>query len=201
MLALLATIAALPWLQGFEPAAVSDRPTRGVLDELAEWQPADEQCVSTAYGGLEVIADLAPAPGDERVLASFSQGLVVLDRDRNAIARAPGFTCEGSADGLEAIAVGDAWIGTPVIALAATAGGRNESTTWLTLYRVGDGGELVPVFTGEVERHVGRATRTGVVMLFPGGLVHRTPSGATSVWRYEPEAGLYLDRGSFGPSV
>ncbi|MGE5185007.1 MAG: hypothetical protein ACM31C_23220 [Acidobacteriota bacterium] len=201
MLSTLATIAALPWLQGFEPAAVTDRPTRGVLDELAEWQPAEDRCVAAAYGGLEVIADLTPAPGDERVLASFSQGLVVLDRDRHLISRAPGFTCQGSADELEAMAIGDAWIGEPVIALAATAGGHNESVTSLTLYRVGDAGALVPVFTGEVERHVGRATRTGIVMVFPGGLVYRAPNGTTSVWRYDEAAGRYVDRTVFGPVV
>jgi hypothetical protein len=201
MLSLLATIASLPWLQGFEPASVTDRPTRGVLDELAEWQPADDRCVATAYGGLEVVADLAPAPGDERVLASFSQGIVVLDRDRHALAQAPGFTCQGSADELEAIAVGEAWIGTPVIALAATTGGRNESSTWLTMYRIGDAGALVPVFSGEVEHHAGRSTRTGVVMVFPGGLVYRAPNGTTSVYRYEKDAGRYVDRGVFGPVV
>lgn len=201
MLTLLATIASLPWLQGFEPAAVADRPARGVLDELAEWQPADDKCVAAAYGGLELTADVTNAPGDERVLASFTQGIVVLDRDHHAIARAAGFTCQGSSDELEAIAVGDAWIGMPVIALAATSGGRNESSTWLTLYRVGDNGELAPVFAGEVEHHAGRATRTGVVMVFPGGLVYRAPDGKTSVYRYDQDAGRYLDRGAFGPAV
>jgi hypothetical protein len=193
MLTLLATIASLPWLQGFEPVAETDHATRGVVDELAEWQPADERCVASAYGGFELVA------GTERVLASFTQGLVVLDRDRHAIAHAPGFTCQGSADELVALAAGDAWIGTPLIAAAVTVGGKNESVTWLTLYRLGDDDELVPVFTGAVERHLGRTTRTGVVMVFPGGLVYRQPSGATSVWTYDHERGRYIDHGGSPP--
>jgi hypothetical protein len=192
MLTLLAAIAALPWLQGFEPTAVTERATRSVIDELSEWQPADERCVANAYGGLELFADLGGPTGEERVLASFTQGVVVLDRDRHAIARAPGFACEGSADELVAIAAGDAWIGTPLIAAAVTVGGRNENVTWLTLYRVGEHEELVPVFTAPVERHAGHTTRTGVVMVFPGGLVYRAPSGVFSVWRYDRETGRYL---------
>lgn len=199
MLTTLATIASLPWLQGFEPLAETDHATRGVVDELAEWEPADEHCVANAYGGLELAADLAPGPGDERVLASFSQGVVVLDRDRHAIAHAPGFTCQGSADELVALAAGDAWIGQMLIAAAVTVGGKNESVTWLTLYRLGDDDELVPVFTGAVERHRGHVTRTGIVMVFPGGLVYRQPSGATSVWTYDRDRGRYIDHGGSPP--
>jgi len=199
MLTLFATIASLPWLQGFEPVAVTDQATRGVVDELAEWQPADERCVANAYGGLELVANLAPSTGDERVLASFTQGVVVLDRDRHAIAHSPGFTCQGSADELVALAAGDAWIGTTLIAAAVTVGGKNESVTWLTLYRLGDDYELVPVFTGAVERHLGHTTRTGVVMMFPGGLVYRQPSGATSVWTYDHDRGRYVDHGGTPP--
>lgn len=178
-------LAVLPWLVGFQPIATTDHPDRAVIARLAEWHAADEDCVSTAYGGLALEA------GNRTVLASFSQGIVVLDDDRQVIAEAPGFECTGSQDELVGIAAGDAWIGTPVIALAATTGGRNESLTWLTLYRVGDHGQLLPVFTGEVEHHVGHATRTGTVTVIPGGLIYVDPEGGASLWFYDRHDGRY----------
>ncbi len=201
MLSLLATIAAMPWLQGFDAAATADRATRSAVDQLAEWQPADDHCAASAYGGLDLTADLTPAAGDEHVLASFTQGIVVLDRDRHLIARAPAFPCQGSADDVLALSVGDAWIGSPVLALAATTGGKNENVTWVTLYRVGDRGELVSMFTGAVERHQGHHTRTGIILLYPGGLLYQTPEGATQLWRFDPGQRRYINRGSFAPNA
>jgi hypothetical protein len=201
MLTLFATIAAMPWLQGFEPAAVADHPTRGVVDELAEWQPIDDQCVAGKYGGLELTSELAPAAGDERVLGSFAQGVVVLGADGHLIARSQAFTCQGSADELVSLAAGDAWIGSPVLALAATSGGKNENTTWLTLYRVAGKGELAPIWSGEVEHHQGHVTTSAVVLVYPGGLLYQSPSGVTQIWRFDPDQHRYINRGAFGPSV
>lgn len=199
MMLLLASLAALPWLQGFEPAASSDHGSAQVEQQLASFdEDSTAPCVSSAYGGLELTADVAPAEGDETVLASFTHGLVVLGADHHLVARAPGFTCQGSADDLIAVAAGDAMIGTPVIALAASSGGHNESITWLTLYRVGEAGKLVPVFTGMVERHLEHATRTGVVMLFPGGLIYRPPVGNTQIWLYDRDAGHYIEQMALG---
>jgi hypothetical protein len=198
----LAPLAALPWLQGFfTPAASSEGSSHDVVAELAEWQVPDENCVGAAYGGLSLVADLTAAPGDERVLASYTQGVIVLDAHRQLIARAPGNECEGSADELVAIAAGDGAIGVPLVALAATSGGRNESLTWMTLYRVGDAGQLTPVFVGEVERHVSRTTRTGTVTLIPGGLIHRNPTGFTSLWTYDGELGRYVEQFTTRPST
>lgn len=193
MSAVLIALAALPWLQGFVPAASTDHATAEVVRELAEWQPEDEACVASAYGGLQLSSELQPGAGDDTVLASYTQGIVVLDRDHHAIARAPGFTCRGSADELIGLAAGDAGIATPVLALAATSGGHNESFTWLTLYRV-DGAQLVPAFTGVVERHEGHTTQTGTILLFPGGLVYRPPGGTTSVWLYDAATGRYVQQ-------
>ena len=199
MFAVLSTIVALPWLSGFEPVAVTDESARDVQAELAEWQgAADERCVATAYGGLRLTADVAPALGDETVLASYTQGLLVVGHDGQALARAPGFDCYGSADELVALAAGDAGLAMPVIALAATSGGRAENATWLALYRVGDNGELAPIFSAIVERHAGHQTRTGVVMLFPGGLVYRSPDGGSSLWLYERDAGRYVEQMALG---
>lgn len=201
MLAVLVPLVAMPWLAGFDATAVADRPSPEVGETLAAWSALDPACVDTAYGGLTLDADVAPAPGTETVLASFSQGIAVLDQGGRLVARAPGVACAGSADELIAIAAGDAWIGTPVIALAATTGGHAESVTWITLYRVGDAGQLVPAFTGAVEEHARHATRTGAVLVVPGALIYQEPSGATSVWTYDPDAGRYVLQGGAGPSV
>jgi hypothetical protein len=189
---MLTVLALLPWLQGFEPTAATEHGRREVVAELAEWQPADDSCTASTYGGLELATDTG------RVLASFTQGLLILDRDRHAIARTPAFTCQGSADELVALAAGDAWIGTPVLALVATAGGHNESTTWLTLYRASD---LAPLWSGEVEHHEGSVTTTGVIMLYPGGLVYRSPAGGAQVFRFDPDQHRYISRGEFAPAA
>lgn len=159
MLTLFATLAVLPWLQGFEPAPASDLQAR----------------------------------------ASFEDGITLVDHDR-VVARAPGFTHQGSADDIEAVAIGEAWLGTPVLALVATSGGHNESTTWLTLYRI-DKAALVPVWSGEVEHHEADTTRTGFVLVYPGGLVYRSPTGDIQLWRYDPDQKRFINRGMFAPEV
>ena len=186
-------LAALPWLQGFfTPEAVSERDVPSVIDELAEWRAAPGDCVADSYGGLSLRADVAPTEGRERILASYSQGVFVLDQSRHVLAQATGFSCQGSSDELVAIAAGDAAIGTPLVALAATTGGRAESATYLTLYRVSGGGELQPVFIGEVERHANQQTRTGLVTIIPGGLIFVDPAGTVSLWIYDSQLGRYI---------
>lgn len=176
---MLLALVALPWLQGFTPDAVTDHPSRAVSSELAEWKKPDDSCVASAYGGLSLDAK------GHRVLASFSQGVFVLDGSGHLVAQAPGFECNGSSDELVALAEGNAWVGAPIVALAATSGGRAESVTWLSLYRVGQGGKLEVVFTGAVERHGDRQTKTGVVTVVPGGLIYRSPDGTTSLWTWD----------------
>jgi hypothetical protein len=192
---LLAQVATLPWLQGFFlPQGVTEQGSRDVLAEVAEWRAPEEDCVASAYGGLTLRADVTPASdGDEQIIASYTQGIFVLDGTRHLIAQAPAFTCEGSADELVALAAGDAGIRTPVVALAATQGGRNENVTWLMLYRVAASGELQPVFAGEVERHEAGTTRTGIVTLVPGGLVYRDTRGSLGMWLYDSGLGRYVE--------
>ena len=191
---LLAPLAALPWLQGFfAPEGVTEQGSRDVIAELSEWREPAEDCVGTAYGGFSLRADVSASEGKELILASYTQGVFVFDRNRHLLAQAPGLDCEGSSDELVAIAAGDASIGTPVIALAASSGGRNENVTWLSLYRVSNGGELQPVFIGEVERHEGDTTRSGIVTLVPGGLIYRDPQGSISIWIYDDKLGRYVE--------
>lgn len=186
---MLLALVALPWLQGFQPQAVADHPSRAVAQELSEYRAPDDACVASAYGGLSVDS------GGGRILASFSQGVFVVDKDRHLVAQSPGFSCNGSADELVALATGDAFIGKPIVALAATTGGRAESITWLSLYVADETGALEPVFTGTVERHEGHETRTGTVTVVPGGLIYHAPEGMTSVWIWD--GSRYVQQGSF----
>jgi len=195
MLAALASVAALPWLQGFfAPTASSDA---GSYD-----------CVSDDPQAMVIHADVAGSPGVEQIVASYHFGIVVRDRAEHVIAQLPGLDCEGSADELVAIAAGDGAIGVPLLAIAATSGGFRESRTLLTLYRVSATGGLQPVFSGEVERHERadrdneeRLTRTGIVTLIPGGLVYRDPSGGSSLWIYDAKLGRYRQELAARPSV
>lgn len=182
----------IPWLLGFAADAATDHPSPAVAAEVSEWKAPDDRCVATSYGGLAVDR------GDTRIIASYSQGVFVLGKDRHLLARAAGFACAGSADELVALETGEAWISTPLIALAETTGGRTESVTQLLLYRVGDDGTLVSVFTAPVERHGQHQTRTGTVTVVPGGLIYRAPEGTTSIWTYNGQR--YVEHGSFPQS-
>src|SRR5262249_36162927 len=122
------------------------------------------------------------------------QGMYVLDVDRNVLGHTEGFACEGSSDGLVALAAGDAGIGVPIVALATTSGGRLENRTWLTLYRVTDHGGVQVAFVGEVERNEGEKQRSGTVTLIPGGLVYRDLDGSTSLWTYDRALGRYVEK-------
>ncbi len=200
---LLVPVAALPWLQGFfAPRGETEQGSREVIAELAEYREPADDCAAAAYGGLRLRADVTPhIDGNEQILASYTQGIFVFDRERHLIAQAQPLPCEGSADELVSLAVGDASIGTPVVALAATAGGRAENVTSLTLFRVANSGELQPIFNGEVERHEGGTTRTGIVTLVPGGLIYRDTLGSVGLWLYDAELGRYVELFTSRPSV
>jgi hypothetical protein len=192
---------ALPWLHPFAPAAETSEVTPGVIARMAAWRAADESCGATAYGGLAVTAEVTAAPaGPETVLASFTQGVLVLDARARLIASATPLVCAGSADELVGLAVGDAKIGEPVIALAVTTGGHREAATWLVLYRVADG-VVAPIFAGIVEDFTRDRSRLGDVTLLRGALVYRAPSGVRTLWTYEAAQHRYVEVGIGGPGV
>jgi len=184
--------AALPWLHNFAPTAESRVASPVVVEQMTQWRSPDASCSATAYGGLAIMADVAAGRGAEEVLASFTQGVLVLDASGKLLASATAPKCQGSADEIEAIAAGDAHIDGPVIALAVTTGGHRESSTWLVLYRV-IGGVVEPVFSGAVEEHIGEQMRVGAVTLLPGALLYRAPSGAETLWTYSAEQGRYSE--------
>jgi hypothetical protein len=90
---------ALPWLHNFAAAAVSAEASAQVVERMARWRVPDPDCSAAAYGGLAVAADVAPAPGSEEVLASYTQGVLVLDAAGRVIASAPAPRCQGSGGG------------------------------------------------------------------------------------------------------
>ena len=187
------TVAPLPWFAGFATTAANETPSSGVTDRMARWQMCDSPC---AYGGIELIGDVAPPDGNETVLASYGQGVIVLDRDGRMLGRGPGFDPAGSADELVAVALGDAQIGTPVIAIVARVGGHRESDVWLQLFRFGRGEKLDLLFTAIVEEHANGTDWPGTVTFAPGTLAYRAPRATTTdLWVFDARAGRYVYRG------
>jgi hypothetical protein len=178
-------------LHNFAVSAETAEAKSGVVTRMAKWRDPDPSCSASAYGGLEIAANVG-AGGTQIVLASFTQGVLVLDAEDELIASATAPACQGSADEIDAIAAGDAHIDQPVIALAVTVGGHREASTWLVLYRV-VGGVIAPAFAGVVEERVGDRRRTGEVTLLPGALLYRAPSGTQRLWVYSAERQRYVE--------
>jgi hypothetical protein len=186
LLTLLATPAiaapsAIPWLVNLDDATVASS------DERASTLPLDldseEACEPPAYGALTLTADIGPPIGAETVIGSYVRGVIVLGAGGERVAVSEGFPCYGTADELEAIAVGRAW-NERVLTLVVTNGGRREASTWLGIYRIGAGG-LDRVFSGAVEHYEDGVVRTGQVTIVPGGLIHREPNGDITWWGFE----------------
>ena len=160
---------AMPWLRGFTADAVADTETAAASERLAELVGAPDE---PGYGALQITT------GSQTVLASYRQGLAVVDRDGHLVARAPGFDAAGSSDDLVALAAGDAG-GEPVIALAVTRGGHRTSVTSIVLYRVADG-RLEELFSGAVEERDGETITTGTLAFVPSGVMYRPPGAETA---------------------
>jgi len=172
---------ALPWLHGLSADAAADAPSRGAELGLLDARRPDPACVTSSTASFALVAELAPAPGLETVLASYLTGVVLLDANGRRLASAPPLVCSGSADAIVGVAAG-AWLpGEPVIALAATAGGRAERTTWLFLLAP-RGEALAPIFAAPVEEQRGEQAWVGEVERLPGGGLRYRFSG----WRDQP---------------
>jgi hypothetical protein len=167
-----------PRVPGLAATAVAtDRPAPAD-DRLG---PPPPGCQSGDPVAVSVTADVAPAAGAETVVASAAHGVVVFDGEGRRLG-AVAFPCGGSADAIDALAVGDAGIGAPVIAVIATAGGRRETTTRVELLAFRELG-LERLFAGAIETTDGDIVRSGEVRIAPPGLVHRDPSGVVSTLR------------------
>lgn len=192
---------ALPWLRDFPAGASAVTPARDAEAWLRDWRRPEADCTTSSDAGFALAWDLAPAPGPERVLASYTAGVVVLDARGRRLASAPPFLCRGSADTLEGIVVGELFAGEPAIAIAATTGGRAERTTWLFLFAL-RGEQLAPIFAVPVEEWRGPAVSAGEVTRLPdGALGYRAPDGAISRWTYDREAGRFVMREQLRPPI
>ena len=173
---------------------VSEEASVQATSRLQAWFPRDDEgCGSGAHQGMQLLADVAPPPGRETILASYAGGVVVLDREGQMVASSPGYPCTGSADEIEAIAAGDAF-GNQTIVLVAKAGGHREFSTFVGLFRMGFGKRLDPVFTAVVEEHEGSLVHRGAIYMVPGALAYRLPDGRYGFFVFDPIARAYLDR-------
>ena len=171
------------WLPGLAAVAFSDR-AAGASEERLGPPPSDCQTGDTQL--RSVTADVAAADGAETILASIAHGVVVFAAEGQELARTA-IGCGGSADELEAIAIGTADAIGPVIAVLVTTGGRAEATTRVDLFRVegDDITRLERLFSAPIEVREGDQYRTGRLELVPGGLVFRRPGGRTTTWTYD----------------
>ena len=180
-------VAPMPWLHGFVPSAVNDVATTAALEKLAPDS-------GDAYGAIELTADVAGRDEVETVVASYSR-VAVLDPRGRVLASTQSFERSGSRDEVLAVAVGDAFVRTPVFAVATSTGGHRESSTWLVLYRVGSQGHLDQLFAGVVETAEDQQASIGSVTVYPGGLAYRAPRAETpTLWSFDPERRRYVEQ-------
>ena len=167
-----------PRVPGLAASAVAAGTPAPADDRLG---PPPPGCQSGDPVALAVDADVAPPAGAETVVASAAHGVVVFDAEGRRIG-AVAFPCGGSADSIDALAVGEAGVGAPVIAVIATSGGRRETTTRVELLAFRESG-LERLFAGAIEAHDGDAGKSGEVRIAPPGLIHRDPSGVVTTLR------------------
>ncbi|HEU0035828.1 MAG TPA: hypothetical protein VFQ53_34685 [Kofleriaceae bacterium] len=186
-------VPAVPWLHGMTDVAVSEQANDSVTRRLDEWSPAVDvdECAGAAYPGIELTADVAGSTRKETVLASYAQGIVVLDGERRLVASTPGYRCGGTADEIQAVVVGSAF-GDRTLVIVGTTGGHREADTWLGMFRVGFDKRLDPVFTGVVEERRGDRVEQGAVHMLPGALIYTPPGRTPTLWFWNPVARAYL---------
>lgn len=181
-----------PWPRGMSGLVTTDEASASATESLHEWLPIeDDSCNTAAYHAVELVADVAPSAGAETILASYANGIVVLDREGQLLASTTGYRCDGSIDEVESLAVGRVF-GEPTIVVIARTGGRREYATFAGLFRVGDGKRLDPVFTATIEEHAGEDVRRGVIYMLPNGLVYRLPDGRYAFYVFDPVGRVYV---------
>jgi hypothetical protein len=182
-----------PWPRSMSGLVASDEPSLAASRRLHQYSPRDEEdCGAGAYQAVELVADVALTPGAETILASYANGVVVLDREGHLVASAPGYRCDGSVDEVEALAAGSAFGDTTIIVVAKT-GGHRELSTFVGLFRIGFDKRLDPVFTATVEEHAGSTVRRGAIYMLPDALIYRLPDGRYAFYVFDPVGRIYLD--------
>jgi hypothetical protein len=181
--------AEMPWLYGFRATAITGQPTESAARHAGERGGTAE----TAYGALELRGDLRGDNEAETVIVSYQLGVVVVDSHDRVIARRGPFETAGSADSIVAVAIGDAGLTGPVLAVASQAGGHRESTVTLSLLRLAEHGTFATAFEQPIETHAGDDTHAGTLVFAPGGLTYRAPETGTAVrFVFDPKRSQYV---------
>jgi hypothetical protein len=181
----------VPWLYGMSSFVAADRASRSATQLLQEHSTPEPDCAAGAYQAVELVADVLPRAGSETVLASYANGVVVLDGERHLVASTAGYRCEGSADEIEIVGSGHAY-GDQTLVVVGKNGGHREYATWVGLFRVGDDKRLDAVFTATVEEHRGSNVRKGALYMLPGSLIYQSPGGKPALHVYDPVGRAYL---------
>lgn len=201
----------MPWLYGLSDPVASDRASDELGRRMAAWSDRDDydpRCPPGSETAIELFGDIAPPAGREKIWVSLAHGIAVFDAGGQLVTETPGYPCNGTADELEAVAVGNAF-GAPTLAIAATSGGHRERTTWISLLRVGPDRALDTAFTGAVVERDGETVAQGAIVLLPNALLYRAPRAEKpTFWIFDPVARAYLVPGEpidvshdDGPSV
>ncbi len=196
IVALLARSSAEPrieWLPGFVGSAASDERSQEAADELAATADVADTC--STFDAQQIVADVTPQPGRERILASVATGVVILDARGRLVASAPLAECGGSSDEIVALAAGQAWVRAPVIAVVFSTGGHREADTELALFRV-DRDRLTAIFDGVIEHREGLERWRGAAIVIPGAVVYQPPQGALVIAPLRPAEDTGSLRGS-----
>jgi hypothetical protein len=176
----------MPELYGFDAKASSTHADPALLVRMRS-RATNESC---GAGGIAVRGRVT---GDAQIVVASFDRVLVVDRVGAIVASArSGFTCNAD-DGLDAIAIGSAPRGAPMIAVAQTT--ADDRTTYVTLYRVRDR-ELVRSFSGAVESREGVDIWYGSIRLLPNGLLYRPPGDPVRWLPLDTATGRYVDGGA-----
>jgi hypothetical protein len=184
----------LPGLRGLAVAASVTHLDPAVPARAGRVHALDPRCTANASGGLAITGQVAgPAATTDVVLATFDR-VIVVDAGGATIADAStGFPCVGSSDRLDTLAIGDARLDRPVIAIAATSGTETETTTRVALFQLDAERALIELFSGDVIAREGVDRWYGEVTISGATLVYRPPGDPASTWTFDRHLGRYVE--------
>ena len=192
---------ALPWLYNLDSVSATAAGDPVTAFRMSGLGDPDPSCDPQLHAGFSIAGPLAPTSRPVTVMASYAEGVIVFGAEGELLASTPGFPCMGSADQLEVLALGRAFL-EPTIVVVATTGGRREQITWLGLYRVGDDRRLAPVFTAAVEHSEDGIVRRGRITLLPDALLYEPPGDEpVELWTFDPRVHAFTPQGGFDANV
>lgn len=195
----LAAQAILRWgsvMGGYQPAVEESEATTAETTKLGEIGRHDTSCETIFTVVRAIHGDVLPKrEGDETVLVSLADGIVLLDGNGAVIARSEELaeSCTGSEAGLRAVSAGQVVSDDDLeIVVHATFGGRADFYDEVSVWKV-VGAKLIKVFAGRLSRYarVGKkeVEQNGLVTLGKDELRVREPGQkAPETLRWDPMA-------------